>query len=61
MDIIYVDMIALFGETSGYLALQCMRERMLGDETGREILRCVGGGEGVWVEGKGRGREGGFL
>jgi len=46
MDVIYVDMIALFGETSGYLALQCMRERMLRDETGREILRCVGGGEG---------------
>ena len=45
-------MIALFGETSGYLALQCMRERMLRDETGSEILRWVEGGEGM---GGGRG------
>ena len=33
------DMVAVFGETTGYYALQCMMNRMSQDPTGRKILK----------------------
>ena len=34
-----LDFISTFGEVTGWYALQCMHQKMLSDETGREILK----------------------
>ena len=36
-----VDLVAVFGETSGELALKQLKHKMMQDRDGRRILRCV--------------------
>ena len=36
-----LDMVAVFGETTGELALKQLKHKMMQDRDGRRILRCV--------------------
>ena len=36
-----LDMVAVFGETTGELALKQLKHKMMQDKDGRRILRCV--------------------